>query len=167
MSIVTAPSVTDSIALAVRRMGATKSQLLKTFAHVPDDKLQWSPTPTCRTPLQIVAHCAYVNGVVAGVLMGETDHARTSVEEGRRQTLEFEAMVMDREQALTLLEKSCADVLGAIATMTAERFVEPMESRFGPIPASFWMLLPSTHMSNHAAQIDYIQTAWGDLDNHF
>ena len=31
---------------------------------------------------------------------------------------------------------------------------------------STWVNLPGMHMDNHAAQIDYLQTIWGDLANH-
>ena len=48
---------------AMAKMLADKAcrRLLNTFAAVPDDKLTWSPSPTSRNALQIVAHTGFSN----------------------------------------------------------------------------------------------------------
>jgi hypothetical protein len=31
---------------------------------------------------------------------------------------------------------------------------------------AIWAILPGLHMGNHAAQIDYLHTIWGDVTDH-
>ncbi len=35
-----------------------KEDLARAFATTPEDRINWSPSPTARTPVQIVAHAA-------------------------------------------------------------------------------------------------------------
>jgi hypothetical protein len=35
------------------------------------------------------------------------------------------------------------------------------------VPVRFWLAQGSEHMAGHAGQLQYLQTIWGDLDNHF
>ena len=35
------------------------------------------------------------------------------------------------------------------------------------MPMTFLMNLPGIHANAHAAQIDYLQTCWGDQEVHF
>ena len=78
----------------------------------------------------------------------------------------FEATIRDRAEAVRQLQASCEEVVAALATMTAERFATSPNSPFGPLPMASWVNLPGMHMGNHASQIDYLQTIWGDLVDH-
>jgi hypothetical protein len=65
-----------------------------------------------------------------------------------------------------MVEDSTAAVLEALDSVTAEMLDTAPLSPFGPFPFAFWMQLPAEHMKAHASQIDYLQTIWGDLENH-
>ncbi len=141
-------------------------RLLKTLSFVPDAKLNWSPAPTARTSLAIVAHCCMANKMFAKIFRGESVSPMPTLEEIRGLSQKFEATIRDRAEAVRQLEASREEVVAALGTMTAERFATSPTSPGGSIPMAVWMSLPSMHMGNHACQIDYLQTIWGDVADH-
>ena len=57
-------------------------------------------------------------------------------------------------------------VHAALDALTPERIDSIVETPVVTRPMPFFMNLPGIHMGNHAAQIDYLQTIWGDMDFH-
>jgi hypothetical protein len=141
--------------------------LLKTFQFVPEDKLKWSPSPTARTPLQIVAHCGVANRAFATVLRGEPLPLSSDPKEAAAQIRDGGKDTATREAAVKLVEDGTAEVLAALDTVSTERAGSTTHTPFGPLPFSIWMNLPSEHMTGHAHQVNYLQTIWGDAENHF
>ena len=156
----------EPIAECQARVRSAAERLGKTLSFVPDDKLSWSPSPTARTALAIVAHCCLANRMFAKVLSGEPISPMPTPDEVGESSRKFEATIRDRAEALRLLEETFEGVVAALATMTAERFATSPNSPFGPLPMAVWVHMPGRHMDNHATQIDYLQTIWGDLTNH-
>jgi hypothetical protein len=156
----------DTVAECQARATASADRLRKTLSFVPDNKLKWSPSKTARTPLAIVAHCCLTNRMLAKVLRGEPMSPMPKPEEIRALSQKFEATIRNRAQAVRQLKASCEEVVAALATLTTERFAASPISPFGPLPMAVWVNLPSMHMGNHASQIDYLQTIWGDLADH-
>lgn len=156
----------EPIGACQARVKAAAERLGKTFSFVPDDKLNWSPSPTARTALAIVAHACLANRMFAKVLSGEPISPMPTPEEVGVSSRKFEATIRDRAEAVRLLEETCEGIVAALATMTAERFATSPNSPFGALPMAVWIHLPGRHMDGHAAQIDYLQTIWGDLANH-
>jgi hypothetical protein len=64
------------------------------------------------------------------------------------------------------IKNSTSELLQALDNVSAEMVGTAPMSPFGQFPFSFWMVLPAEHMKGHARQVDYLQTIWGDLDNH-
>ena len=143
-----------------------KARLLKTFEFVPEDKLTWAPSDTCRNPLWIVAHCGVSNDAFAAILRGEQLPVPSDKAEQAKRIWEGGKDVRTREAAIALVEQNTARVLQALDRVTPEMAASNPPSPFGPVPFTFWMQLPADHMDGHASQIDYIQTIWGDLQNH-
>ncbi|MBI3920736.1 MAG: DinB family protein [Armatimonadetes bacterium] len=142
-----------------------KSQFLNTFAFVPDDKLTWSPSPTAKSALRVAAHVGVANHAFAGVLRGEKMPG-TDFEELIERMNAAELGVTSREQAVQLIEESTAAVLVSLDSLTPEAVGSMVETPVVNAPMAFFMSLPGLHMSTHAAQVDYLQTIWGDLDMH-
>ena len=145
---------------------AAAERLLKTFSFVPDDKLNWSPSKTARTPLAIVAHCCMTNRMFAKMFCGDEISPMPKHEEIRALSQKFEATIRNRAEAVRQLKASCKGVVAALGTMTAKRLATSPDSPFGAIPMALWVKLPRMHMDNHASQIDYLQTIWGDVTDH-
>ncbi len=145
---------------------ASLDQLLKTFSFVPVDKQNWSPSPTAKSAQQILAHCAVSNGVFTAIINGdpfppgplEAVFANFEAEEKRLTTV---------DSAKEALIQSIQPVYAALDKLTPDRIGSIVETPVLNAPMPFFMNLPGIHMGNHAAQIDYLQTCWGDLDPHF
>lgn len=156
----------DRIAEAKQKTEAATARLLATFAHVPEDKLRWSPSSTARTALQIVAHCGASNRAFAAILRGEPLPLPASLEEAMVVIRAGGKDVATREEAVKLVEDSTAEIMTALDTVTADRIETTPQSPFGPMPFAVWMTIPPDHMGGHSRQIDYLQTVWGDIDDH-
>ena len=136
------------------------------FAHVPDEKLEWSPAPTSRSALRIVSHVGFVGKRLAALYRGDNAGAPPPPDfaEMMRQQ---ESSVTSREQALALLEDSTASVLAALDTLNAERIASDAHTIRDVLPMRQMMMIAGLHIFGHAAQIDYLQTMWGDTETHF
>ena len=156
----------ETVADCQARVKTATDRLAKTFEFVPDGKLKWSPSKTARSALAIVAHCIMANRMFAMMIRGEQISPMPTPEQAHASSRQFEATITDRAEAVRQLEASSQEVVAAIGTMTAKRFGGSPNSPFGPMPMPVWMSLPGGHMDNHAAQIDYLQTTWGDLTDH-
>jgi hypothetical protein len=158
--------VSNTITQAKEAAQQGKTELLKTFEFVPDDKLTWSPSPSARTALWMVAHCGAANRAFATILRGEALPISDDPEEAAAQVRNGGRDVMSREAAVRLVEESTAEVLAALDTVTAERLASSPDTPLGPLPFSVWMAIPGQHMSGHTRQLEYLQTIWGDLEDH-
>jgi hypothetical protein len=140
---------------------------LKTFSFVPDDKLNWTPSPNAKSAIRIAAHTALYAGNFAKMIRNRklpTDDIPA-----------FVARMEAAEQALTnrtemesLFRKNTDEVIAALDTLTPEAIGATLDSSLGwTMPMTFLMNLPGLHAMCHAGQIDYLQTCWGDQDVHF
>lgn len=143
-----------------------KARLLGTFECVPEDKLRWSPSPSARTALQIVGHCAVVNRSFAAIIRGEGVPLSGTAQEARLQIRAMDVDFATRQEAVAQIEDSVAEVLEALDGVTDALLGTTPANPFGALPFAFWMSQPSNHMNGHVAQIDYLQTIWGDLEWH-
>jgi len=144
---------------------SVKGRLLTTFAAVPDDKLNWKPSPTAKSAIQLAAHAANSNFSLSRMIRRDPAPVG-SMEELHEAMAKAEAAITTREQLIETLEKSTAEVIAALSTLDDESIVAIVPSPFFTAPMSFWMNLPARHIDNHAAQIDYLQTIWGDQEWH-
>ena len=159
--------VSEIISQAKLQAERMVAQMLYTFSFVPDDKLNWTPSPTSKSALRLVAHCAVSNHGISRPIRCEESSVEMPFEEVFRMMEEKEIAITSREQAIGALQESLVVVLSALDSVTKEGLNSSPESPFGPMPMMFWMFLPANHMMGHAYQIDYLQTIWGDCDFHF
>ncbi len=142
-----------------------KGQMAHTLATTPDDKLNWAPSATARTPIQQVAHAAMsvstIQGMLAGKMFPYSGPAELDVA-ARLADKEFTS----RQQALEILERSSTEYLAWLDALTEEQLGATVDMFFGLIPMTIGITFPAEHMHGHIAQMDYIQTIYGDLDWH-
>ena len=157
----------DAISRAKADFVRAKDQLSRALANTPDDKVNWAPAPTARTPVQIVAHCAMVvkniNDFLDGRPLQFTDTAAAD-----KYFREQERPYTTRERAVSLLEKNSAEYLAWLDALTPERLNTSIQLPFGlgSAPLAAGLAFPAAHTQGHVGQIDYIQTIYGDLDWH-
>ena len=137
-----------------------KSRFLNTFAFVPDDKLTWTPSPTAHSALRIAAHVGVCNQTLVRALTG-----------GRAQQCGRALAMGKPPKAITTRgsypthrrEQTVLAALDQVKPDQIDKMVERLSSR------RRWAFLTlfGSHMGQHAAQIDYLQTIWGDHELHF
>jgi hypothetical protein len=138
-------------------------RFLTTFAHVPDDKLNWTPSPTAKTPLQIAAHTGHSLHTIAARISGAQATEGQSREDVIARSEAAERAITTREEAVKAIEEGLAAAVAALHEVTADRLESMTETPFGSMPMRFIVSLPGRHTDNHASQIDYLQTTWGDF----
>lgn len=144
-----------------------KDRLVHGLATTPDDRINWSPAPSARTPIQLVAHAANSVKHIHNMLDGRVFPIPTTAE-AETFHRDSEKPYTTREAVLELLETNGSAYLEWLDGMTQaqlESTVEmPFKLGFAPVPVG--IAAQAQHMNWHAAQIDYIQTIYGDQDWH-
>ena len=144
-----------------------KGQICHALANTPDDRLNWSPSPTARTPLHQVVHAANSIEHIYKAMIGQRFAVPTPAEAdaGFR---EVERGFTTREAALALLDAKSDAYIAFLDGMTSEQLDGMMKAPFGlgDVPVRIALSFPVEHTNWHVAQIDYIQTIYGDLDWH-
>jgi len=147
---------------------ASRSELLAhALATTPDDRLNWAPSATARTPIQLVAHSASAVKAIHSMLAGNTVEFGNPVEADRG-FREWERRFDTREQVLRLLEESSAAYIAWLDTLTPDHLQDTATLPFGlgTAPVAIGLTFAPNHLLVHKAQIDYIQTIYGDHDWH-
>lgn len=138
----------------------------KTFSFVPDDKLNFMPSSTAKSPIQIAAHIALTNKGFASMLKGEPSKF-SSVKDLLIWLDGEEKKLNTRELVLKELESSEQILFTAIQSLRDENLDDVVKAATGTRTKRDSLVRVSSHIFMHGAQIDYIQSIYGDLDPHF
>lgn len=142
-----------------------KNRMAAALATTPDDKIHWSPSETARTPIHQVAHAAMSITGMQDWFSGKPFPFK-DMKELDDFSREKEKEFTTREQALGLLEENSNGYLAWIDSLSDETVASTFESPMGAFPMASAITFPADHIRAHAAQIDYIQTIYGDRDWH-
>ncbi|MDE2207582.1 MAG: hypothetical protein KGK12_13210, partial [Armatimonadetes bacterium] len=116
----------------------------------------------------IAAHTALTAGNMARVIRAGTFPGRDEFLERMAQSTAAEAALTSRTEIESEYRKNTAEVLAALDSLTPEQIGASLETGFGqPMPMTLLMQMPGIHGMSHAAQIEYLQTCWGDQEMHF
>ncbi len=136
---------------------------LRNFAHVPDDRLTWTPTPTSKSAIRIAAHTALYAGRFASMIRDRRLPAPENLTEWLAERDAEEVAVTTREEMERIFRAGTAEVLEALDTLLPEELEGSLDSGQGwSMPMKQLMGLPGFHATLHAGQIDYLQTCWND-----
>lgn len=138
---------------------------LRNFSHVPDDKLNWTPTPTAKSALRIAAHTALYAGRFAQMMRDRKLLTPDNLAEWLAERNAEEVAVTSRAEVETIFRKGTEEVLAALDLLTPEEIRLKLDSGQGwSMPMTFLMKLPGFHATLHAGQIDFLQTCWDDQE---
>ena len=155
----------DVINQAKAEFTRAKDRVAHALATTPDDKINWSPSATARTPVQIVAHAAFGTSGIHGMFEGKAFPFSGPQEmDSASRTMEKE--YTSREQASAYLDKTSNDYLAWLDGLSAEQIASNWDSPFGTFPMAAAITFPADHLRGHGAQLEYIQTIYGDHDWH-
>ena len=124
---------------------------------LPAEKHTACPGGEGRTPINIVAECAAVNGFIAEYLTtGKMERPP------REQREAFLNSFDTAEKVLTFLEEQTQRLVEALGNLDVNTLGDMVDGPMGPTPRLALAQLPATHMMYHDGQLNYIQTLRGD-----
>ncbi len=150
--------MSDQLTDAAKSVGSARSRFLWALGHIPDDKLTYSPTPTAKSALQIASHVIAANGFFTSALTGGVVTGAPAMDVGE---------IASRQEAVERINASTDALLAAINALSPERLDAVIPTPFGDSSAAFFLGIAGVHTFGHAAQLEYLQTCWGDLDFHW
>lgn len=153
----TSDTVTEAKAEFIR----AKDRILRALEATPDDRINWSPSGSCRTPLALVAHAAMaIEGMQKWMDGKQTMSGDTA--EWDSSMIEAEKEYTSREKAVDLMEKNSSAYVEWMDSLTPEQLEKNFETPFGSFPMTAAITFPADHTRGHAAQLEYLQTIYGD-----
>lgn len=136
---------------------------LRNFSYVPDDKLNWTPAPTAKSPIRIAAHTALYASRFARMMREQKLPVVGDLEEWLAERDAEEIAITSRTEMEAVFRRGTDDVIVALDSLTAEAIASSLDSGMGwSMPMTQLMKLPGWHATLHTGQIDYLQTCWGD-----
>lgn len=155
----------DLIESAKQRAVSNMEFFLRNFSHVPDDRLNWTPTPTSKSALRIAAHTALYAGRFASMIRDRKLPTPDNLEDWLAERNAEEIAITSREEMERVFREGTAAVLEALDGLTLEDLELTLDSGQGwTAPMTQLIALPGWHATLHAGQIDYLQTCWGDQE---
>lgn len=141
-------------------------ELAKTARAVPDDKLNWRPLDKGRAALDLLGEVAQTTTFAAEVARsrGESQMTRELFAAWRAERADW-----TREQALEKLEAGTRELLAAIEELSEDELDQDVTmTMHGSItkPLAAWIMQAYRTFISRFAQINYIQTLYGDSDFH-
>jgi hypothetical protein len=157
----------DIVSGAKENFTRAKDRMVKVLAETPDDRINWSPTETARTPVQLVAHAAAALGSITDFCSGRPVNLPDTGGADKK-FREWEKQCTSREEALALLEKNSAAHVALLDSLTPDSFAKMVQLPFGmgEVPLAAVITVGGDHTRFHCAQLEYVQTIYGDRDWH-
>ena len=139
---------------------------LRTVQAVPDDKMTWKPLDNGRSVLDLLGDTAQTVGMIA-----ELAQTRGEIKPSYEK---FAALKTERadwtpEHAMKSLEENAQKLYTAIGELSEEELSQPVTMEIGAgmtMPLAGWIMMAHRTFISRFAQINYIQTLYGDFDSH-
>jgi uncharacterized damage-inducible protein DinB len=122
---------------------------------IPPEKLDWKPSPSAKSTLEIVNH-----------LVGALKFLGAAISRGQSQPPEFKPAT-DRKSAQALIQEAANEYAQVLKGLAGSDFNRKVELPFGTFPLSECMHFAVIDLFHHHGQIAYLQTIWGDTEDHF
>lgn len=141
------------------------NQFKHNFSFIPEDKLNWTPSPSAKSPLQILAHVAVSANYIADWIGGK-ETKLTAEQLGAKCDAE-EKELISKSAAFSVLESATSNALATMKKLTANDLEKIVHTPWMSAPLGMWVTLFWRHFDMHTGQIDYLQTCWNDQEFHF
>ena len=143
-----------------------KNSLQNTFNATPDDKINWKPLDNGRCALDLFGEVAQTCGMVARLVASKGEEKPTRELLGQ---MKAERADWTRADASSALETHFAALLEAIGGLSDEDLAQNVTLQMGggmTATLGAWAMMAYRSMLSRFAQINYIQTLYGDFDGH-
>ncbi len=158
----------SSIEQAKQTFIRTSDTLLKIFNNTAPDRMNWSPSPTARTPVQVLAHSAHAVRNIQQMFEGNP-FAIPRTDEAEKVFAEHDQMFTSAEEVVAYWEEGKTNLLAFYDGLTESDLDRMCTLPFGlgQAPLGAILTAPSDHTVGHIGQLEYIQTIYGDRHWHF
>ncbi|MEI7985675.1 MAG: DinB family protein [Armatimonadota bacterium] len=157
----------DLVALSKKRAVQEMEMFLRNFAHIPDDKLDWTPTPTAKSAIRVAAHTALYAGRFAKMIRERKLPAVENLDEWLAQRTAEEVAITNRTEMERIFREGTEEVIAALDSLSEEEVGMILDSGMGwSLPMTQLMGFAGWHATLHCGQIDYLQTCWDDQEVH-
>ncbi len=135
----------------VGQLNRAAGRATSTLAATPADKLDFKPSETSKSVRELAQHILFGNCLVLGA-MGVTATENPEATD-----------VQEISDSIASTTQKLVD----IAQNSSPADYEKTHEFFGhPFPLPNLLLTADWHIARHVAQIDYVQTVYGDLEDH-
>jgi uncharacterized damage-inducible protein DinB len=148
--------------IAASRTQRAVADLTAAARSTQPDKVTWVPLGDARTILDQLTECAIANLKWRGILQTR-QYAEVSPELWERTVAECTTL----ESTLKRLEQSGAELVAAIQAVPDEETGDEIESPWGRYTIADCCLHAYWNMVYHEGQINYVQTLYGDTEEHY
>ena len=148
--------------LAASRTRMAVNDLLAAARSTQPDKITWVPMGEGRTVLNQLTECVLANTKWRDIL--QTRHYANVPPEVRER---IHAQCDTLDNTLDALEQSGAALIEAIAAVPDAETAHEIETPWGTYTLADCCLHAYWNMVYHEGQINYIQTLYGDTEDHY
>ena len=150
--------------VAAKFIEKAAADLAETIAAMPEDRLTWRPEPDARPVLDQVIECSLANVMWANTLRTRThEWLPEGVADRAYSTLDNLEKVTDR---LLSSASALAEVIRAIEpSELKDQIAFPWKPEEG-LPVAECCFHPYWNMVYHLGQVSFIQTLYGDKEEH-
>ena len=119
---------------------------------IPEDKFNWKPAPTSKSPLEIVKH---MTGTLNMMTAGVTGEPKKDLPN-----------VTNREESKQLINEMIQNHVSKIRGLSDAQMQETAHLEIGDFPMAMAVGMPVIECINHHGQFTYIETLLGDDESH-
>jgi len=148
--------------IAASRTQRAVTDLIAAAQSTQPDKVTWVPLGEARTILDQLTECAIANLKWRNIL--QTRQYANVSEEAWEHTV---AACTTLPDTLARLEQSGAELVAAILAVAEEETADEIPTPWGPYSLADCCLHAYWNMVYHEGQINYVQTLYGDTDEHY
>lgn len=143
-----------------------EQSLIRTFNAVPDDKLKWAPLDQGRTALDAFSDAAQTCQMITKMIesKGEMKPSPQMFAQMRAERANW-----SKDDALAAMNTNSAAFYTAFGTLSEDDLAMPITMPMGggtTMPLGAWIMMAYRTFISRFAQINYIQTLYGDTESH-
>jgi uncharacterized damage-inducible protein DinB len=135
--------------------------LVRAASATPVEKLTWQPLENGRSMLEQLAECTLANFKWARILRTGT-YANLPAEIAKPLWDQLTTLNVITEK----LRESTEELVSALGEVPVDQLAEPIQTQWGPMPLFRCCFHAYWNMVYHEGQINYIQTLYGDYEEH-
>jgi hypothetical protein len=158
----TAPKI-DARESLVGTLSWLREQYVKDLSYLSDEQIAACPMGKARTPLNFTAEVGGFNDMVAKYVMGEQP-SMPSPEERKA----FADSIDTRDKAVALVQRGTDALIAAVKGADESGLAKKITTPWGEETTALeFANMAAGNMMYHCGQINYIQSLYGDAEDHW